>query len=69
MTDAQRKTAETIMNTLEKRRFMNWLQDGDFASYTEGRYPLNDPRRASEEQILEQTVTMFGIGATGTCGG
>jgi len=43
MTDAQKKTAENIVKTLERQRFANWYQDGDFASFIEGRYPSDDP--------------------------
>ena len=68
MTDAQRTTAENIVNTLERQRFTDWNMDGDFAVYTEGRFPLDDPRHRTKEQILEQTVKMFGVTATGTCG-
>jgi len=69
MTDAQKKTTKNIVKTLERQRFANWYQDGDFASFIEGRYPSDDPRQPNREQILEQTVQMFNIGATGTCGG
>lgn len=51
--------ARRILRGLEKQKFADWYNTGDFDNYIRGEYPDDDPRQPTPASIENDIKDMF----------
>jgi len=52
-------TPMDVLERLNSEKFNQWYNSGNFNSWVTGEFPKEDPRRITQEQILDDIIQMF----------
>lgn len=52
-------TPMDVLERLNSQKFADWYNSGRFDSWITGEFPEGDPRRITQEQILDDIKQMF----------
>lgn len=57
--NSRKITPMDVLERLNSEQFAQWYNSGRFDSWITGEFPKDDPRRITQEQILDDIIEMF----------